>query len=252
MSAGDDHVRGRKNLKHQRVSEVEIEGPVWFMAPTISKTALRIGAFSYFVGGVIDSCSTIGRYCSLAAGVRIGEPDHPTDWLATSPFQYDAGRFGWHSSAAEGTAVEPHGFPRGPASIGNDVWIGSNAVILRGVHIGDGAVVAAGAVVTKDVPPYTIVGGVPARGIRARFDADLVADLLDVRWWRFSPSQLAGVPFDDPRAAVAEVRRRISGGLTPYVGEWRTYDRAVPAGAPPASAPPVDAARPPRKRWGRG
>lgn len=227
-----DHVRSRGNLKHQRVSEVRVEGPVWFMGPVVSKTALEIGAFTYLVGGVIDSCSSIGRYCSIAAGVRIGEPDHPTTWLSTSPFQYDEGRFGWHPDAVDGSTVEPHGFARGPASIGHDVWIGANALILRGVHVGDGAIVAAGAVVTTDVPPYAIVGGVPARVIRSRFDDDLVASLRDVAWWRFSPNQLAGLSFDDPQAAVAELRRRIDeDGLTPHVGVWRTYRRMRPAAA---------------------
>jgi len=237
------HVEGRARLKHQRVSRVRIEGPVRFMGPTVSKTALEIGAFSYLVGGVIDSCSSIGRYCSLAAGVRIGEPDHPTDWLSTSPFQYDGSRFGWHPSADDGAPLRAEGFSRPPATIGNDVWIGANAVVLRGVHVGDGAVVAAGAVVTKDVPPYAIVGGVAGKVIRYRFEPELVADLLDVAWWRFSPNQLAGLRFDDPRAAVAELRRRIDeDGLTPYEGEWRTYEEAPPAAPSPA----------PRSRWRRG
>ena len=240
----EDHVRGRRRLKHQRVSRVRIEAPVWFMAPTVSKTALEVGAFTYFVGGVIDACDSIGRYCSIAAGVRIGDPDHPTDWLSTSPFQYDGRRFGWHPSAAEGTTIAPHGFLRAPTVIGNDVWIGANAVVLKGVRVGDGAVIAAGAVVTRDVPPYAIVGGVPAKVIRYRFEPDLVAELLDVAWWRFSPNQLAGLPFDDPRAAVAELRRRIAeDGLTPYAGEWRTYDDT------PAPATPAPAAR--RPRWRR-
>ncbi|MBU2698385.1 CatB-related O-acetyltransferase [Pimelobacter sp. 30-1] len=244
MADTPDQVRGRAKLKHQRVSRVRIEAPVWFMGLTVSKTALEIGAFTYLVGGVIDSCSSIGRYCSLAAGVRIGEPDHPTDWLSTSPFQYDAGRFGWHPAAAEGTPLEPAGFPRGPATIGNDVWIGANAVVLRGVHVGDGAVIAAGAVVTRDVPPYAIVGGVPAKVIRSRFAPDLVAALQEVAWWRFSPNQLAGLPFDDPAAAVAELRRRIDeDGLTPYPGEWRTYQDED--AQPPAPEPA-------RSRWRRG
>lgn len=240
------HVQGREKLKHQRTSRVRIEAPVRFMGPTVSKTALEIGAFSYLVGGVIDSCSSIGRYCSLAAGIRIGEPDHPTDWLSSSPFQYDAARFGWHPSASEGAPLAPAGFPRGPATIGNDVWIGANAVVLRGVHVGDGAVVAAGAVVTRDVPPYAIVGGVAAKVIRYRFEPDLVAALLDVAWWRFSPNQLAGLAFDDPRSAVAELRRRIDeDGLTPYTGEWRTYEDA------PSPTPPPTPAPAPRSRWRR-
>lgn len=230
-------VRARRNLRHQRVSRVTVEAPVWFMAPTVSKSALEIGAFSYFVGGVIDACRSIGRYCSIAAGVRIGEPEHPTDWLATSPFQYDADRFGWHSSAAGADVLPARGFNAPPVVIGNDVWIGANAVLLRGVTVGDGAVVASGAVVTRDVPPYAIVGGVPARVIRYRFDEELVAELLELQWWRFSPTQLSGLRFDDPRSALAELRRRIEeDGLEPYVGQRATYAADEPQAPAPADA----------------
>jgi acetyltransferase-like isoleucine patch superfamily enzyme len=228
------HVRGRQRLKHKRVSQVEVEAPVWFMGPLMTATRLRIGAFSYFLGGTIDTCESVGRYCSVAAGVRVGEPDHPVDWLSTSPFQYDEDRFGWHPSADDyRAAAERARFGKGPARIGNDVWIGANATILRGVTIGDGAIVAAGAVVTSDVPPYAVVGGVPAKVIKMRFDDDLVAELLELRWWRFSPNQLSGLSFDDPRAAVAELRQRIeTGGIEPYVGELLTF-----ASPPPAEAP---------------
>lgn len=199
---------------------------MWFMGPVMTALPTRIGAFTYLVGGLIDSCESIGRYCSIAGGVRIGEPDHPVDWLSTSPFQYDTDRFGWHPAADdyEKTPLRRGSFYRPAVVIGNDVWIAANAVILRGVTVGDGAIVAAGAVVTRDVPPYAVVGGVPARVLRYRFEPDLVAELLELQWWRFSPNQLTGLPFERPRDALAELRRRIDDGLEPYAGEWRTYD----------------------------
>ena len=81
---------------------------------------------------------------------------------------------------------------RGDILIGNDVWIGYEAVILSGVTIGDGAIVAARSVVTKDVPPYTIVGGVPAKPIRRRFDRETIDALLELRWWDWPAEKLAG------------------------------------------------------------
>jgi acetyltransferase-like isoleucine patch superfamily enzyme len=236
----DQTIRGRRNLLHKRRSEVTAEPPVWFMGPTTFATATRVGAFSYFMGGVVDYCTSIGRYCSLAGGVRIGEPDHPVDWLSTSPFQYDAQRFGWHSSADECTTRVPgkgqgESFRKGPVVIGNDVWIGADAVILRGVTIHDGAVVAAGAVVTKDVAPYTVVGGVPAREISRRFDDETVAELLELAWWRFSPNQLDGMAFDDVSTAVKELRRRIENGMAPHEAEAQTLS-ATPTAAPAETA----------------
>lgn len=74
--------------------------------------------------------------------------------------------------------------------IGNDVWIGYDAIIMAGVHIGDGAVIGTRAVVTKDVPPYTIVGGVPARKIKMRFDSQTVEDLLELKWWDWTSEKI--------------------------------------------------------------
>jgi len=79
---------------------------------------------------------------------------------------------------------------KGDIVIGNDVWIGFEAVIMAGVHIGDGAIIAARAVVTKDVPPYTIVGGTPAKEIRKRFDAEVIQQLLMLKWWDWSTDKI--------------------------------------------------------------
>jgi len=219
-------VRDRKNLSHKRGASPRVEPPVWFMARTTMAASTEVGAFSYFVGGNIDSCSRIGRYCSIAQGVRIGEPGHPVDWLSTSPFQYTPARFGWSPAAdadqfigvRPGNDGVPQVYERA-VEIGNDVWIGANAIVLRGITIGDGAIIAAGAVVVQDVEPYSIVGGVPARTIRRRFDDDLIARLLASQWWRFSPLQLSGLPFHDVAGALTELELRIEAGMQPYEAE---------------------------------
>jgi len=119
---------------------------------------------------------TIGRYCSLAAGVAIMPGgNHRTDWVSTYPFRV---RYG-----LEGAITDGHPATKGDVTIGNDVWIGNDALILSGVTIGDGAVVATKTVVTKDVPPYAIVAGNPGRVVSWRFTEDQRERLLRLRWW---------------------------------------------------------------------
>lgn len=209
-------VRGHPQIRKNAV--VTVEPPVWFRSGFSIRCDASIGAFTYFQTGSLESCESIGRYCSIAGNLRVGDIEHPTDWLGTSPFQYNAGRFGWHESADDYVAQtdKKDSFAKHPVVIGNDVWIGARVTILRGVTIGDGAIIAGGSVVTKDVEPYAVVGGVPARPIRNRFGDDTIRRLLDLRWWDYSPNDLSGVRFDDIDAAVDEIGRRIDGGMTPY------------------------------------
>lgn len=117
----------------------------------------------------------IGKFCSIAEGVTImlgGE--HRTDWVTTYPF----------NALLEGAEqFKGHPKSKGDVIIGNDVWIGREALIMSGVTIGNGAVVAAGSVVTKNVPPYTIVGGNPAKVIRSRFHERIINALQNIMWW---------------------------------------------------------------------
>lgn len=129
----------------------------------------------------------IGRFCSVACGAKFifNSANHTLRSLSTYTFPlfYDE----WGLDPREVTSAWDN---KGDIVIGNDVWIGYDAVIMAGVRIGDGAIVAARAVVTKDVPPYTIVGGVPARPIRTRFDPGTVARLLALRWWDWPPARI--------------------------------------------------------------
>jgi acetyltransferase-like isoleucine patch superfamily enzyme len=130
----------------------------------------------------------IGRYCSIADGVEILlGGNHRTDFVTTYPFWAMTGV--WPEAAGRG---DFHG-TKGDVSIGHDVWLGSQCMILSGVTIGAGAVIAARAVVTKDVPPYAIVGGNPAKVIRMRFDAGTVERLLASKWWDLPRERVAGL-----------------------------------------------------------
>ena len=127
----------------------------------------------------------IGRYCSIAAEVRfiMNGGNHPTTWLTTYPFPIFGG--GWESAM-------PSVWPaRGDTVVGNDVWIGYGAIVMPGVRIGDGAIIATASVVTKDVPPYAIVGGNPASLLRYRFEERIIARLLAVRWWEWDAATVA-------------------------------------------------------------
>lgn len=129
----------------------------------------------------------IGKFCALASGVTfiMGSANHRMSSISTYPFSVFGGA--WEE------AVPPHlsQLPfKGDTVVGNDVWIGRESVIMPGVKIGDGAIVAAYSVVTKDVEPYTIVGGNPAKPIRKRFDEELTELLLKLRWWDFELEQL--------------------------------------------------------------
>jgi virginiamycin A acetyltransferase len=121
---------------------------------------------------------TIGRYCSIADKVEILlGGDHRLDWASTYPFAAKRGLF------PDASAPEDYHASRGDVVIGHDVWLGSGCMILSGVAIGHGAVVAARAVVTRDVPAYAVVAGNPAKVVRRRFDDATVAALVDAAWW---------------------------------------------------------------------
>lgn len=130
----------------------------------------------------------IGKFCSIACGARFlfNSANHTMRSLSTYPFPIFFEEWGLDSKDV--TAAWDN---KGDIVVGNDVWIGYEAVVLAGVTIGDGAVIGTRAVVTKDVPPYTIVGGVPAQPIKKRFPDKAVADLLEIRWWDWPREKIA-------------------------------------------------------------
>jgi len=151
--------------------------------------------------GMNESCYiarvTAVAFCAIGARTSINPFNHPTDWLSTNEFQYHPHSFDWVDEyrQIERLARTPDMLTQ--ATFGNDVWTGHNCNIMAGVNIGDGAVIAAGSVVTKDVPSYAIVGGVPAKLIRYRFHEKIIERLLRLKWWDLELSQLSGLPFRD-------------------------------------------------------
>lgn len=169
---------------------------ICFIQNTVSNPNILIGDYTYyddpedsenfernvlyhfpFIGDQL----IIGKFCALARGIKfiMNGANHKIDGFSTYPFQIFGN--GW-----ETVNSRPEDFPdKGNTVIGNDVWIGYESVIMPGVQIGDGAIIAAKSVVVSDVPPYRIYGGNPARCIRQRFEDDAIAKLLEIAWWHW-------------------------------------------------------------------
>lgn len=177
---------GRK-LEEFNVAQIEKEEGSKIKEP-IAICDVSIGRGSYVAQGSIITMTDIGRFCSIGPNLVCGYGIHPTNGISTSPAFYSTLKQCGMTFSREDKIVE-----RKRITIGNDVFIGMNVSILDGVKIGDGAVIGAGAVITKDVPPYAIVGGVPAKIIKYRFSPEIIEKLLKIKWWDWSDDKLAEV-----------------------------------------------------------
>ncbi|GAD79153.1 type B chloramphenicol O-acetyltransferase [Vibrio ezurae] len=170
----------------------------------VTNPNIIVGEYSYYSGYYhnhsFDDCARylapdrddvdqliIGRFCSIGSGavfMMAGNQGHRNDWVSTFPFFYQDNEH--FADAVDGFLTA------GDTVVGNDVWIGSEAMIMAGVKIGDGAIIGSRAVVTKDVAPYEVVGSNPAKHIKFRFSPSEIAMLLEMKWWDWSECQIKG------------------------------------------------------------
>ena len=160
----------------------------------------EIGDYSYLIRQTEAWCATIGKFANIASHVRINATNHPTWRASQHHFAYRAGDY-WPDASHEDEFFAWRRSNR--IVIGHDTWIGHGATILPGVSIGDGAAIGAGAVVTKDVSPYMIVAGVPAKPLRERFPAAIAERLQVLQWWHWNHQALRAA-LDDFRALKIE------------------------------------------------
>lgn len=179
-----------------RVFPIAGNESVTYVKPTVKNPNIVVGDFTYFSDTDFEKHVThlydfngdkliIGKFCQIAKGVEfvMNGANHQMNAASTYPFYiFD----GWNGKVPLLSDLPI----KGDTVVGNDVWIGQNATILAGVHIGDGAIVGCNSVAGSDVPPYTIVAGNPARPIRKRFDDELIELLLKFKWWDKSVEEI--------------------------------------------------------------
>lgn len=165
---------------------------------------VNIGRYSYIGSNCTVVNAEIGSFCSIAENCIIGGANHPMEWVSTSPVFHNGKNI-------LKTNFSRHNFELTKnTKVGNDVWIGSNCLIKSGVSIGDGSVIGMGSIVTKNVGQYEIVAGNPAKIIRKRFGDDTIEELLQLKWWEFSDTDLikCAEAFNNVNAFIQKNRAR--------------------------------------------
>ncbi|WP_449434955.1 CatB-related O-acetyltransferase [Pseudomonas putida] len=167
---------------------------------------LKVGAHTYIRSASrLALVSSIGRFCSIGSGCVIGQEKrtHPVEWVSTHPFQYESTPLEYKPTCTY-------------ATIGHDVWIGHEATVMEGVNVGTGAIVATKAVVTRDVPPYAIVGGNPAKILKFRHSEAVIERLLKSEWWNLEVEYLKRLALDEPEVFLDSLASQGSAPLAVY------------------------------------
>ena len=192
-----------------------------------------LGDYSYLGENCDVADAVIGKFTAIANSVRIGAPNHPMGRASQHRFTYVPEYYDATASRDRDFFADRRG---DRVIVGNDVWIGHAAILLPGVTVGDGAVIGAGAVVSRDVAPYTIVGGVPARAIRNRFDGSVAESLRRIAWWDWQDELIFERLADFRSEAIEEFCRRYDPAANADRKSTRLNSSHLPTSRMPSSA----------------
>lgn len=182
-----------------------------YCAFLVGRNLWEMGAFSYS-WSTFPISTKVGRYCSIATDIKVMGLRHPHEWLTTSATTYDRNFIIYQKYLDEkNKSQHPRRLPNihgNQLVIDHDVWIGSRATLKANLHIGIGAVIAADAVVTKDVPPFAIVGGNPAKIIKYRFDQTTIEKILQTQWWKYDFSDIQDLDITNIEVFLEEFEKK--------------------------------------------
>lgn len=198
--------RKRKNFRKSCLQQLDYKKIPANVHPnvTVGKN-FEIGRFSYINANThIGHDTKIGSFCSIARSVEIAPHSHPIYLMSTHTFQYQSNKFADYENYKNNTFFPIESLSK-QTIIEHDVWIGTKSIIMKGVHIGTGAIIGAGSIVTKDIPPYAIAVGVPAKVIKYRFDNDLIEELLNSKWWEKDLLSLQHLPYDNVKECLLKL-----------------------------------------------
>ena len=189
------------------------------------------GSFSYCRSRKIPLDFSVGRYCSIAPGVELSDQDHPLDRVSTHSFTFKHHAKNLAKANGGNIHIHHHNTLQKAPEIGNDVWIGKDALIKRGIRIGHGAVIAQRSVVTKDVPDYAIVAGIPAKVIKYRFDDLTIEKLLECKWWDYSFFDFADLDVTNIESFIDQFNdRKNEGTMNILSTKFNLYDTLIDNG----------------------
>ncbi len=193
---------GRISIEAKINENINIQHPVYISPRVEIHKNSRIEKYTFInYDTIIYKNVNIGRYCSIGRNCEIGLSKHPTEFLSTHLFQIKDNSL-FSNSYGYDKLNKVNWIEHETVNIGNDVWIGSKVSIMNGVTIGNTSIIGAGAVVTKDILPYTIVAGIPAKIVRKRFNESIIKELEDLKWWELDFKDLEDIDFSNIKKAI--------------------------------------------------